>query len=94
MNYEQKEDSIIVQKYIDEGVNERLAYHNSQTAASPVVTNKFLAGTDKYGRDILSRIIVGTRVSLSVGLITVIISLSIGLILGSLAGFTGVKWMM
>ena len=87
VNYEQKEDSIIVQKYIDEGVNERLAYHNSQTAASPVVTNKFLAGTDKYGRDILSRIIVGTRVSLSVGLITVIISLSIGLILGSLAGF-------
>jgi peptide/nickel transport system permease protein len=87
VNYEQKGDSIIVQKYIDEGVNERLAYHNSQTAASPVVTNKFLAGTDKYGRDILSRIIVGTRVSLSVGLITVIISLSIGLILGSLAGF-------
>ncbi|MBP6214792.1 MAG: ABC transporter permease [Chitinophagaceae bacterium] len=87
VNYEQKGDSIIVQKYIDEGVNERLAYHNSQTTASPVVTYKFLAGTDKYGRDILSRIIVGTRVSLSVGLITVIISLSIGLILGSLAGF-------
>ncbi len=87
VNYEQQGDSIIVQKYIDEGVNERLAYHNSQTTASPVVTYKFLAGTDKYGRDILSRIIVGTRVSLSVGLITVIISLSIGLILGSLAGF-------
>jgi ABC-type dipeptide/oligopeptide/nickel transport system permease subunit len=32
---------------------------------------KFITGTDKYGRDILSRIIVGTRVSLSVGLITV-----------------------
>lgn len=87
VNYEQKGDSIIVQKYIDAGVSERLAYHNSQTAANPVVTKKFLAGTDKYGRDILSRIIVGTRVSLSVGLITVIISLSIGLILGSLAGF-------
>jgi peptide/nickel transport system permease protein len=41
----------------------------------------------KFGRDILSRLIVGTRVSLSVGLITVIISLSIGLILGSLAGY-------
>jgi peptide/nickel transport system permease protein len=40
-----------------------------------------------FGRDILSRLIVGTRVSLSVGLITVIISLTIGLILGSLAGY-------
>ncbi|MGQ0739518.1 MAG: ABC transporter permease [Bacteroidota bacterium] len=84
---ENKGDSIIVQKYIDEGVNERTAYPVSQTAASPVVTQKFLLGTDKYGRDIFSRIIVGTRVSLSVGLITVIISLSIGLVLGSLAGY-------
>jgi ABC-type dipeptide/oligopeptide/nickel transport system permease subunit len=87
ISHEQKGDSTIVQKYIDDGVTERLAYHSSQIAAVPVVTKFFMAGTDKYGRDILSRIIVGTRVSLSVGLITVIISLSIGLILGSLAGF-------
>lgn len=80
-------DSIIVQKYIDEGLSERQSYHLSQTAKTPVVTKKFLLGTDGYGRDILSRMIVGTRVSLSVGLITVIISLSIGLILGSLAGY-------
>ena len=80
-------DSLIIQKYIDEGVSERLAYHFSETATTPVITKKFLLGTDKYGRDILSRIIVGTRVSLSVGLITVIISLSIGLLLGSLAGY-------
>ncbi len=82
-----KGDSIIVQKYIDEGLTERIAYPLSQTAPAPVVKMKFITGTDKYGRDILSRIIVGTRVSLSVGLITVIISLSIGLLLGSLAGF-------
>ena len=85
--YEKKGDSIIVQKFIDVGLSERQAYANSQTAADPVVTKKFLLGTDKYGRDILSRIIVGTRVSLSVGFITVLISLSIGLILGSLAGY-------
>lgn len=86
-NSERKGDSIIVKKFIDEGVSERLAYANEQLAATPVVTKRFLLGTDKYGRDILSRIIVGTRVSLSVGLITVLISLSIGLVLGSLAGY-------
>ena len=80
-------DSIIVQKYLDEGLNERQSFHRTLTAPQPIVTKKYLLGTDKYGRDILSRLIVGVRVSLSVGLITVIISLSIGLTLGSLAGY-------
>ena len=86
-SHETKGDSIIVQKYIDEGLDERQAYPVSRLAEEPVVTKKFLLGTDKYGRDILSRLIIVTRVSLSVGLITVIISLSIGLVLGSLAGY-------
>ncbi|HRE39053.1 MAG TPA: ABC transporter permease [Chitinophagaceae bacterium] len=85
--HEKKGDSIVVEKFIDIGLSERQAYSISQTAPDPVVTKKFLLGTDKYGRDILSRIIVGTRVSLSVGFITVLISLSIGLMLGSLAGY-------
>jgi len=50
---------------------------------------KFLLGTDKYGRDLLSRLIIGTRVSLSVGFISVIISLIIGIFLGALAGYFG-----
>jgi peptide/nickel transport system permease protein len=86
-SYEKKGDSIIVQKFIDEGVSERQAYHKSFLPVQPINKLTFHIGTDKYGRDILSRLIVGTRVSLSVGLVTVIISLSIGLILGSLAGF-------
>lgn len=86
-SYEQQRDSIIVQKYFDEGVTEQLAWHKSQLPERPITQLKFTLGSDKYGRDILSRIIVGTRVSLSVGLITVIISLSIGLLLGSLAGY-------
>jgi peptide/nickel transport system permease protein len=86
-SYTESGDSLVVQKYIDEGLAERQAFHRSQLAATPVVQKKYALGTDKYGRDILSRIIVGTRVSLSVGLITVIISLSIGLLLGSLAGY-------
>lgn len=86
-SYEKKGDSVIVQKFIDEGLTERQVYTRSQLHDKPVVTKKFLVGTDKYGRDILSRLIIGTRVSLSVGLITVLISLSIGLLLGSLAGY-------
>jgi ABC-type dipeptide/oligopeptide/nickel transport system permease subunit len=82
-----KGDSIIAEKYIDAGVTERLAMAKSQLSPTTTENRKFLLGTDKYGRDILSRIILGTRVSLSVGLITVLISLTIGLTLGSLAGY-------
>ena len=46
-------------------------------------------GTDKLGRDILSRTIYGGRVSLSVGIATVTLSLAIGLAIGSLSGYAG-----
>ncbi len=46
-------------------------------------------GTDKLGRDLLSRTIYGSRVSLLVGLTTVALSLSIGLVIGSLSGYLG-----
>ncbi|HTM91653.1 MAG TPA: ABC transporter permease [Flavisolibacter sp.] len=85
--YQQVGDSIIAEKFIDEGVTERIAYHNQSLSNTPVETKKFFLGTDKYGRDILSRLIVGTRVSLSVGLITVLISLTIGIALGAVAGY-------
>ncbi|HEU4472500.1 MAG TPA: ABC transporter permease [Flavisolibacter sp.] len=80
-------DSIIAQRYIDEGVTERIAYHLNDLASNPITTKKFLLGTDSYGRDILSRLIIGTRVSLSVGLITVLISLTVGILLGAAAGY-------
>jgi peptide/nickel transport system permease protein len=46
-------------------------------------------GTDKLGRDVLSRTIYGSRVSLSVGLATVTLSLALGLVIGSLSGYAG-----
>lgn len=52
-----------------------------------VTRKKFLLGTDKFGRDILSRLLIGTRISISVGLIAVVISLFVGVVLGALAGY-------
>lgn len=49
----------------------------------------FYIGTDGLGRDVLSRLIIGTRISMIVGLVAVIISLIIGTILGMLAGYYG-----
>jgi peptide/nickel transport system permease protein len=49
----------------------------------------FLLGTDRLGRDILSRIVYGTRVSLTVGLFGIIISFVIGIVVGGLAGYYG-----
>jgi len=89
ISYVLKKDSIVVQKFIDDGIEERQAFALSQLAARPVVVKKFLLGTDKYGRDIVSRLLIGTRVSLSVGFIAVIISLTTGIILGALAGYFG-----
>ncbi len=56
-------------------------------ASHHVYSRQFLLGTDRYGRDMLSRLLLGTRVSISVGLISVIISLVIGITMGALAGF-------
>jgi peptide/nickel transport system permease protein len=52
-------------------------------------SQKYLLGTDTLGRDILSRMFYGARISLSIGLIAVGISVIIGLMLGAIAGFYG-----
>ena len=54
-----------------------------------VQTKTFWLGTDSQGRDYLSRLILGTRVSLTIGLVAVFISLIIGVFLGALAGYFG-----
>lgn len=88
-SFTENKDTVFVQKYIDEGLQELQTFSKNLLPDDYITTKTFWLGTDKFGRDILSRLIVGVRVSLAVGLITVLISLSIGIILGAVAGYFG-----
>jgi peptide/nickel transport system permease protein len=53
--------------------------------------HRFIMGSDSFGRDIYSRVIYGTRVSLIVGVATAIVALAFGVLLGLMAGF--LRWL-
>lgn len=59
--------------------------------AKYIYTKTYLLGTDRYGRDLLSRLVLGIRISLSIGFIAVFISLVIGISLGAIGGYFGGK---
>lgn len=86
-SYRECGDSLLVRLY-ECGNEDEVTY--ARTALSddaPVITKKFLLGTDRYGRDVLSQLIIGTRISLAVGGISVGIALLIGILIGSIAGY-------
>ena len=62
-------------------------YDYANTLAGPSAKHWF--GTDNYGRDILSRMLVGTRLTLGVALSSVVVGAALGSILGLLAGYYG-----
>lgn len=57
--------------------------------ASQAPSSKYLLGTDTIGRDILTRIIFGFRVSLALGVVVLLLAVPIGVLLGLLAGYFG-----
>ncbi|WGD33594.1 ABC transporter permease [Olleya sp. YS] len=64
---------------------------NKNSAKQYIKEVTFHLGTDKYGRDLLSRLLVGARISFFIGFVAVFISLVIGIFMGSLAGYYGGK---
>ncbi len=53
------------------------------------ITRTFILGTDQYGRDILSRVIYGSKISLSIGFLVVLISVTLGTVIGVSSGYFG-----
>ncbi|MBE2245715.1 MAG: ABC transporter permease [Candidatus Competibacteraceae bacterium] len=64
------------------------AYHDTIFQPQGIIRNRtFWLGTDALGRDVLSRVIIGTRISFTIGLVAVIISVITGVFIGAIAGY-------
>jgi len=88
INYDESKKSVVDEKNIL--INENSNIHNNVYEIERfIIEKKFIFGTDIYGRDLFSRIILGTRVSLSIGLMAVFISNIIGILLGLVSGYYG-----
>ena len=84
-----KGDDIRAELLDGEEISNTQAHLKSEILKKNITKQRFLLGTDKFGRDMLSRLMAGTIVSLSVGLISVFISLVLGIGLGAVAGYFG-----
>lgn len=68
-------------------ISQDIEQAKAQIESKNITAKKYWLGSDNYGRDILSRLLFGVRVSISVGFIAVLISMTIGIFLGAMAGY-------
>lgn len=95
------ENAILVEEYVDGNTKGPVkefslatfpeAENTGEIVSRYIEKQTFILGTDKYGRDLLSRMLIGMRISLSIGFVAVFISLIIGITLGAIAGYYGGK---
>lgn len=83
---QQNGNQIVAKEYAEDGSGSYRIYSIQQVRYEK---NYYILGTDRYGRDLLSRLILGGRVSLSIGLVAVLISIVIGVFVGSISGYWG-----
>jgi peptide/nickel transport system permease protein len=86
-NFRVSGDSIFFSLLSGEKVSTKTEILQEKIRKEQVVERVFYLGTDRFGRDLLSRIILGARISLMVGFIAVCISLIIGISMGAVAGY-------
>ncbi len=80
-------DKIIIREYSDPPAPDAIEKSYPSSQVDMPYSRTFWLGTDRFGRDYLSMLIIGTRVSLAVGLISVFISLLIGISVGAIGGY-------
>ncbi len=87
-NYQITHDTLTIDLYnggLETNLQEKYALAKIQPYR--FISKTFWLGTDGLGRDLLSRLLIGTRISLSVGIVSVVLSLLIGTLLGLMAGY-------
>jgi len=97
-SFEITQTGVLITEFTEDGIGLQKEYPLSSfpnTTNSEVIpkqyisTKTFTLGTDKYGRDLLSRMLIGIRISLAIGFVAVFISLVIGITMGAIAGYFG-----
>lgn len=98
LDYKISGDSINYREYTDDpslAVSKSLPLsqftNDGKKVTDYISKQKFILGTDSQGRDLLSRLLVGSRVSIAIGFVAVFISLVVGIFFGAIAGYYGGK---